>query len=66
MTKNTLNKKLLEIFIRQHCIIISFDPPEDGSAVCEELFDREYAEKLNKELLRKEQKEIDEILDADY
>ncbi len=41
-------------------------PPEDGSAICEQLFDRKYVENLNKELRRKEQKEIDEILDTDY
>ena len=41
-------------------------PPEDGSAVCEQFFDRQYVEDLNKELRRKEQEEIDEILDADY
>jgi hypothetical protein len=41
-------------------------PPEDGSAVCEQFFDRQYVENLNKELRRKEQEEIDEILDADY
>ncbi len=41
-------------------------PPEDGSAICEQFFDREYVKNLNAELKRKEQKEIDEILDADY
>ena len=41
-------------------------PPEDGSAVCEQFFDREYVENLNKELRKKEQEEIDEILNSDY
>ena len=41
-------------------------PPEDGSAVCEQFFDRDYVERLNKELRKKEQEEIDEILDSDY
>jgi len=40
-------------------------PPEDGSAICEQFFDREYVENLNKELKRKEQEEIGEFLDAD-
>ncbi|NOQ90054.1 MAG: hypothetical protein GQ549_03820, partial [Gammaproteobacteria bacterium] len=41
-------------------------PPEDGSAVCEQFFDRDYVEKLNEELRKKDQEEIDEILDSDY
>jgi len=41
-------------------------PPEDGSAVCEQFFDRQYVENLKAELEKKEQKEIDEILDSDY
>jgi AsmA protein len=41
-------------------------PPADGSAICEQFFDRQYVENLNKELQRKEQKEIDELLDSDY
>jgi uncharacterized protein involved in outer membrane biogenesis len=41
-------------------------PPKDGSAICEQFFDREYVENLNKELKRKRQEEIDEILDSDY
>jgi len=41
-------------------------PPEDGSAVCEQFFDRQYVENLKAELNKKEQKEIDEILDSDY
>jgi hypothetical protein len=46
--------------------IFGSKPPEDGSAVCEQFFDREHVEKLNEELKRKEQEEIDEILDSDY
>ncbi len=41
-------------------------PPEDGSAVCEQFFDREYVDKLHEELRIQQQKEVDEILDADY
>lgn len=41
-------------------------PPEDGSAVCEQFFDRNHVEKLKEELQEKEQEEIDEILDSDY
>ena len=41
-------------------------PPEDGSAICEQFFDREYVGNLNEELRKKEQEEIDEILDTDY
>jgi len=41
-------------------------PPEDGSAVCEQFFDRKHVEKLKQELQKKEQEEIDEILDSDY
>ncbi len=39
--------------------------PEDGSAICEQLFNREYVIKLKAEVERKEQKEIDDMLDAD-
>jgi len=39
--------------------------PEDGSAVCEQFFDRAYVEKLNNEIKQKQQKEIDEMLGAD-
>ena len=38
--------------------------PEDGSAICEQLFDREYVEKLNAEVKIKDKKEIDEILES--
>ncbi|MFV9614607.1 MAG: AsmA family protein [Gammaproteobacteria bacterium] len=38
---------------------------DDGSAVCEQFFDRAYVEKLNKEIKQKQQKEIDEMLEAD-
>lgn len=41
-------------------------PPKDGSAVCEQFFDRNHIEKLKEELQKKEQGEIDEILNADY
>ena len=41
-------------------------PPEDGSAICEKYFDREYVKKLNEELRSKQQKAMDEILDYDY
>jgi uncharacterized protein involved in outer membrane biogenesis len=41
-------------------------PPKDGSAVCEQFFDRQYVENLNKELKRKRQEGVDEILDSDY
>jgi hypothetical protein len=46
--------------------ILGKNPPEDGSAICDQLFDREYVENLNEELQRKEQKKIDAILDYDY
>lgn len=39
--------------------------PEDGSAVCEQFFDRAYVEKLNKEIKQKQQKEVDEMLGTD-
>jgi len=38
---------------------------EDGSAVCERLFDRDYVTKLHAEVERKQKKEIDEMLDSD-
>ena len=41
-------------------------PPEDGSAICEQFFDREYVEDLNMKIQLKEQEEIDAILDSDY
>lgn len=41
-------------------------PPKDGSAVCEQFFDRNHIEKLKEELQKKEQEEIDEILNSDY
>ena len=41
-------------------------PPKDGSAVCEQFFDRNFVKKLKEELQQKENKEIDEILDSDY
>ena len=40
-------------------------PPKNGSAVCEQFFDRNHLEKLNKELQEKEQEEIEEILNSD-
>ena len=39
--------------------------PADGSATCEKLFDREYVIKLKAELDKKDQKTINELLDAD-
>jgi hypothetical protein len=39
--------------------------PEDGSAVCEQFFDREYVVELNRKLKQKEQEEIDEMLESD-
>lgn len=44
--------------------IFSDKVPEDGSAVCEQLFDREYVEKLNAEVKIKDKKEIEEILES--
>ena len=41
-------------------------PPEDGSAICEQFYDREHVERLHAEAKKKEQEEVDEILDADY
>ena len=41
-------------------------PPEDGSAICEQFFDREHVERLHAEAKKKAQEEVDEILDADY
>jgi uncharacterized protein involved in outer membrane biogenesis len=38
---------------------------EDGSAVCERLFDREYVTKLHAEVERKQQQEVDEMLESD-
>ncbi|MGB5278262.1 MAG: hypothetical protein WBP02_13960 [Gammaproteobacteria bacterium] len=39
--------------------------PEDGSAICEQLFDRAYVNKLKAEMQREEEKEIEEMLDSD-
>jgi uncharacterized protein involved in outer membrane biogenesis len=39
--------------------------PGDGSAVCEQLFDRNYVENLKEKLRKKEQAEINELLDSD-
>ena len=39
--------------------------PEDGSAICEQLFDRDYVEKLNAEIRMKESKEVKEMLESD-
>ena len=39
--------------------------PEDGSAICEQLFDRDYVEKLNAEIRMKESKEVEEMLESD-
>ena len=39
--------------------------PEDGSANCEQFFDRDYVRKLKQILEEQEQKEIDEWLDSD-
>ena len=39
--------------------------PEDGSAICEQLFDRDYVEKLNAEIKMKENKEVEEMLESD-
>ena len=39
--------------------------PEDGSAVCEQLFDREYVKKLNADIESKAKEEVDEILRSD-
>jgi uncharacterized protein involved in outer membrane biogenesis len=36
---------------------------EDGSAVCEQLFDREYVTKINAEIKSREKKELDELLE---
>ena len=36
---------------------------EDGSAVCEQLFDREYVTKINAELKSREKEEVDELLE---
>ncbi|MCW8935551.1 MAG: AsmA family protein [Gammaproteobacteria bacterium] len=37
---------------------------EDGSAICEQLFDRNYVEKLKTEVVRKHNKEVDEMLES--
>jgi uncharacterized protein involved in outer membrane biogenesis len=39
--------------------------PDDGSAVCEQFFDRNYVQNLNAEIREKEKKEINELLDDD-
>lgn len=41
-------------------------PPEDGSATCEQFFDREHVERLHAEAKKKTGEETDEIMDADY
>jgi len=40
-------------------------PPEDGSAICEQLFDREYVIKLKAEVESKAKEEVDEMLKSD-
>lgn len=40
-------------------------PPKNGSAVCEQLFDREYVEKLNAEIERQDKQDIKEMLESD-
>lgn len=39
--------------------------PENGSDICEQLFDREYVEKLNAEIRMKENKEVEDMLESD-
>jgi len=39
--------------------------PEDGSAICERLFDREHVKKLKAEHDKQEKKEIEELLESD-
>jgi len=39
--------------------------PDDASAICEQLFDRQYVEKLNAELEQEQQQEVIDMLDAD-
>jgi len=40
-------------------------PPKDGSAICEQLFDRNYVKSLNEKLRKEEQAEIDEAVSSD-
>lgn len=40
-------------------------PPKDGSAVCEQLFDREHVINLKREIEAQEKKEIEELLKSD-
>ncbi|MCG6939491.1 MAG: AsmA family protein [Gammaproteobacteria bacterium] len=40
-------------------------PVEDGSAICEQFFDRPYVEKLNREIKQKEKEDIKKLLDAE-
>ena len=40
--------------------------PANGSAICEQFFDREYVTALNKKIQQQEQEEIKEILDSNY
>jgi uncharacterized protein involved in outer membrane biogenesis len=40
-------------------------PPLDGSAICEQYFDRDYVTKVNAELREKEKRSIDELLESD-
>ena len=39
--------------------------PDDGSAICEQLFDRDYVTKVNAELRDKDKQSIDELLESD-
>jgi len=45
--------------------IFEDSPPEDGSAVCEKLFDREYVKNLKAEADKKEKQELEEIMESD-
>jgi hypothetical protein len=45
--------------------IFGDEPPEDGSAICEQFLDRPYVEKLNAEIKRKEKLEIDKMLESE-
>jgi len=39
--------------------------PQDGSAICEQFFDRDYVIKVNAELREKEKRSVDELLESD-
>jgi len=39
--------------------------PQDGSAICEQFFDRDYVTKINAELREKEKQSINELLESD-